>query len=92
MHCVTFYQLSLKELQSQLQVEMKSLETLKGNSGSEASRRKHVTELKREQMWLDREQEIAKVIEDVLHTGNSSEWRLRKTSIYYAESLAQPIF
>ncbi|XP_021926834.1 condensin complex subunit 1 isoform X2 [Zootermopsis nevadensis] len=81
MHLVTAFlegnpfaaKLSLKELQSQLQVEMKSLETLKGKSGSEASRRKHVTELKREQMWLDREQEIAKVIEDVLHTGSSED-------------------
>jgi hypothetical protein len=71
MHCVIFYQLSLEELQSQLQVEIKTLETLKGKSGSEAERRKHVTELRREQVWLELEQEIAKVIEDVLQTGNS---------------------
>jgi type I site-specific restriction endonuclease len=71
MHCVIFYQLTLEEVQSQLQAEIKTLETLKGKGVSEAERRKHVTELEREQVWLEREQEIARVIEDVLQTGNS---------------------
>jgi len=63
--------LSLEELQSQLQAEMKTLETLQGKSGSEAERRKHVTELGRQQAWLERESDIVKVIKGVLQRGNT---------------------
>jgi hypothetical protein len=72
MHCLIFYQLSLEELQSQLEAEMRTLETLQGKNGNEAERRKHVTELERRQAWLEHESEIAKVIEDVLQTGNTN--------------------
>jgi hypothetical protein len=68
-HCVILYQLSLEELQSQLQAETKTLETLQGKIISEMARKKHVTELERQQAWLEHEPEIAKVIEDVLQTG-----------------------
>jgi hypothetical protein len=61
--------LSLEELQSQLQAETKTLETLQGKNVSEVVRMKHVTELERQQTWLEHEPEIAKVIEDVLQTG-----------------------
>jgi hypothetical protein len=70
MHCVIFYQLSLEELQSQLQAEMKTLETLQGRNVSETERRKRVTEFERQQAWLEHEPEVIKVIEDVLQTGN----------------------
>jgi hypothetical protein len=63
--------LSLEELQSQLQAETKTLETLKGKGLNEAERRRHVVELEREQVWLEREREITKVIEEILQTGNS---------------------
>jgi hypothetical protein len=62
--------LSLEELQSQLAAETRTLETLQGKNGNEMERRKHVTELKRQQAWLEHEPEIAKLIEDVLQTGN----------------------
>jgi hypothetical protein len=72
MHCLIFYQLSLEELQSQLEAEMRTLEILQGKNGNEVERRKHVTELERQQAWLEHESEIAKVIEDVLQTGNKN--------------------
>jgi hypothetical protein len=50
---------------------MKTLETLQGKSGSEAERRKHVTELGRQQAWLERESDIVKVIKGVLQRGNT---------------------
>jgi hypothetical protein len=62
--------LSLEELQSQLQAETTTLETLQGKNVSETERRKRVTEIERQQAWLEHEPEIAKVIEDVLQTGN----------------------
>lgn len=70
MHCVIFYQLSLEELQSQLEAETKTLETLQGKNVIEMERRKNVTELERQQAWLEHEPEIAKFIEDILQTGN----------------------
>jgi glucose-6-phosphate isomerase len=63
--------LSLEELQSQLEAETRILQTLQGKNDNETERRKHVTELKRHQAWLEHEPEIAKVIEDVLQTGNT---------------------
>ncbi|XP_069703056.1 condensin complex subunit 1 [Periplaneta americana] len=65
--------LTLQELQSQLQAEKATLETLKGKSGSEEERRKHLTEHGRQKAWLEREAEITKVIEDVLKTGSREE-------------------
>ena len=61
--------MSLEELQVQLVKETKRLETLEGRSGSEIERRKEVTESGREQAWIEREVEIIKVIENVLHSG-----------------------
>ncbi|KAJ4439539.1 hypothetical protein ANN_07663 [Periplaneta americana] len=63
--------LTLQELQSQLQAEKATLETLKGKSGSEEERRKHLTEHGRQKAWLEREAEIIKVIEDVLKQENT---------------------
>lgn len=70
LRCVIFYQLSIEELQSQLEAETKTLETLQGENIIEMERRKHVTELERQQAWLEHEPEVAKFIEDVLQTGN----------------------
>jgi hypothetical protein len=69
---VILYQLSLGELKSQLQTEMQTLQKLQGNSGTDAVRRKHVTEIGRHQAWLEHEPEIVRVIEDILQTGNKN--------------------
>jgi hypothetical protein len=70
--CVVLYQLSLGELKSQLQTEMQTLQKLQGKSGTDEERRRHVTELGRHQAWLEHEPEVARVIEDILQTGNKN--------------------
>jgi len=65
-------QLSLGELKSQLQMEMQTLQKLQGKIGTDAERRRHVTELGRHQAWLEHEPEIARVIEDILQAGNKN--------------------
>jgi hypothetical protein len=69
--CVIFYQLSLGELKLQLQTEMQILRKLQGKNGTDADRRKHVTELGRQQAWLKHEPEIVQVIKDILQRGNN---------------------
>jgi len=49
---------------------MQTLQRLQGRSGTDAERRRDVTELGRHQAWLELEPEIARVIEDILQTGN----------------------
>jgi hypothetical protein len=75
--CVVLYQLSLGELKSQLEIEMQTLQNLQAKSGSDAERRRHVTELGRHQAWFEHEPEIARVIEDILQTGNKNYIGLR---------------
>ena len=70
--CIIIYQLSLEELKSQLQTEIQTLQKLQGKNGTDAERRKHVTELARQQAWLEHEPQIAHVIEDVLQRGNKN--------------------
>jgi hypothetical protein len=71
--CVVLYQLSLGELKSQLQREMQTLQKLQEKSGTDSERKRHVTELGRHQAWLEHEPEIARVIEDILQTGNKND-------------------
>jgi hypothetical protein len=72
-----FYQLSLGELKLQLQTEMLTLQKLQGKSGTEAERRKHVTEFGRQKAWLEREPEIVQVIENILRKGNKNKTWMR---------------
>jgi len=75
--CVVLYQLSLGVLKSQLQTEMQTLQKLQGKNGTDAEKRRHVTELGRHQAWLEHEPEIARVIGDILQGGNKNNMWVR---------------
>jgi hypothetical protein len=51
---------------------MQTLQKLQGQNGTNAERRKHVTELGRQQAWLEHEPEVIQIIEDILQRGNKN--------------------